>query len=236
MLENYIRLKNEHEKLKTKYEELKERNPYLDKKRKRKEHFASSTEQQRKNKKLIVEKLDYMNENLTQIGLHFSTIEINRRKENSTSKYELTIREDSQTNQMYQMSKVLKCKDTINLSDRAYNTLRLELNLNLPVLNDIRDYRQSLDRKFNLFKNDQGVFLSVRQKLEIIFSKLLPFLNLEENETIKIKFGGDGTNIGKKLKLFTFAFTCINDTANCKIANGNYVLGMFEINQENYKK
>lgn len=238
MLENYIRLKNEHEKLKAKYDELKERNPYLDKPRKRKEHFSSSSEQQRKNKKLIVEKLDYMNQNLSQIGLQFTTIEINKKKksDDTSSKYELALREESHTSKWCQLSKVLKCKDTINLSDRAYNSLRMDLDLNLPVLNDIRDYRQGLDRKFNLFKNEQGVFLSVRQKLEIIFSKLLQFLVLEENESLKLKFSGDGTNIGKKLKLFTFAFTCINDTANCKIANGNYVLGLFEINQENYKE
>jgi len=122
------------------------------------------------------------------------------------------------------------------MSDRAYNHFRNQLDLNLPVMNEIRNYRKSLDRKYNLFKNELGVFLSVRQKLTIIFGKLIEYLKLDDNDTLKIKFSGDGTNIGKKLKVFTFTFTCINDVANCKIANGNYTLGMFEIQQENYKE
>jgi hypothetical protein len=69
VLEHYAKLKEQHENLKKKYEELKDRNPYQLKKRKRLEHFSASLEQQRKNKKMMIEKLDFMNDNLNQYGI-----------------------------------------------------------------------------------------------------------------------------------------------------------------------
>ena len=51
---------------------------------------------------------------------------------------------------------------------------------------------------------------------------------------IHVKLAADGTNIGRNLKLLNFTFTVINEGAKSKTANGNYTLGIFEIDSESY--
>ena len=47
-------------------------------------------------------------------------------------------------------------------------------------------------------------------------------------------FLGDGLQISKSnRKVFNFAFSIVNDE-NCNSAEGTYVLGLFELNKENY--
>ena len=55
-----------------------------------------------------------------------------------------------------------------------------------------------------------------------------------ELNIFKIKYYGDGTNVGKNLKLFNFNFSVIDETIKCNTAAGHYTLGIFEIFDENY--
>jgi hypothetical protein len=54
------------------------------------------------------------------------------------------------------------------------------------------------------------------------------------DELIHIKFAADGTNIGRNKKLLNLTFTMLNEGPKSLTASGNYTLGIFELEDENY--
>jgi hypothetical protein len=93
-----------------------------------------------------------------------------------------------------------------------------------------------MNNMFQINQNSKGFFLNVKEKLTFILSKIIDRLELKPNEILKLKFCGDGTNIGKNIKIFNFGFSCINDKKYCKASKGHYILGVFEITNENYEE
>jgi len=65
-------------------------------------------------------------------------------------------------------------------------------------------------------------------------SHIIETYEIKTNEFIKIKFCGDGTLIGRNLKVLNFGFSCLNEKRYCKTSKGHYSLGIFEIINENY--
>ena len=65
-------------------------------------------------------------------------------------------------------------------------------------------------------------------------------INLEQDkyyvcESIKIKFTADSTNIGKNLHLLNVAFVILNDTEKAKNSKGQFSVGIYDIEKENYE-
>ena len=52
--------------------------------------------------------------------------------------------------------------------------------------------------------------------------------DLGEQETVRVKMSGDGTNIGKRLKVVNFTYTILNEKENAMSEKGNYVLAIIK--------
>ena len=73
------------------------------------------------------------------------------------------------------------------------------------------------------------------EKIRFVVKKYIEKSEIKENETLILKLGGDGTNITKaNLKLLNFTFTCINQKSVAKTSKGNYILGIYQIDDEKY--
>jgi hypothetical protein len=126
-----------------------------------------------------------------------------------------------------------KCKN--NLSDEGYNRLKVDLRLQLPSLENIKKLRKNLNSKFLVSNNKFGFYNNLKQKLKIILNEnTVNDLKNIENKTIIIKFCGDGTNVGRRLNVFNFSFSIINQVSTCKTSLGHYCLGLHDI-KENYE-
>ena len=143
------------------------------------------------------------------------------------------------------VDKLLYHKDKYSMSDRAYHSLRSTcgLKLHLPSINKIREHRAKIDLRFNILTNEKGVFVSAESKIshrvEAFFERKYKtrhpqIVNDFTDEIIHIRLAADGTNIGRCLKLLNFTFTILNEGPRSLTASGNYTLGIFELENENY--
>jgi hypothetical protein len=84
--------------------------------------------------------------------------------------------------------------------------------------------------------NVVGVYVNAHEKIKLILENIVERLDLINSgvRTLKIKFCGDGTIVGRRRKLINFNFTCLNELERAKGPFGNYSLGIFEITNENY--
>ncbi len=139
---------------------------------------------------------------------------------------------------MHDVSKTLATKDLNNISDRAFNRMRIDLDLKekLPSLNKIRKLRNELKSYQNVYENEFGVYISVKQKLEYIIKDMHINKKLESisDNTITIKLSGDGSQISKTLNIYNFTMSIIDDKNICKTSKGHYLIGIFSI-EENYE-
>jgi len=123
--------------------------------------------------------------------------------------------------------------------------LRRKCYLPIPSINRIKKARQTIDKKFKIFNNQMGVYLSMKAKLlfrlQIFFNKEYGKINnlndkdIFNDYKIHIKICADGTNIGRNLKLLNLTFTILNEGDAAKQATGNYTIGIFEIENECHK-
>jgi len=139
---------------------------------------------------------------------------------------------------LYDVSKSLAIKDLNNISDRAYNRMRIDLNLqdSLPQLNKIMKHRNELKSYLEVYENEFGVYISVKKKLEYIIKDMHLNNKLENisNNTITVKLCGDGAQISKTLNIYNFTMSVIDDKNICKTSKGHYIIGIFSID-ENYE-
>jgi hypothetical protein len=133
--------------------------------------------------------------------------------------------------------KVFQEKDKINLADWKYEQFRIGLNFNalLPSISTIKSCRKEMDAQFKIVEIKHGYYIDIKQKLQTILIPIIKNLDLKQNEIIKIKLSGDGVNMDRKIKLFAFSFSIINDKRNCNGSNGSYIIGLFKIDTENYE-
>jgi hypothetical protein len=152
----------------------------------------------------------------------------------NSGKYNLKIANPTQPQNNELIYKSISWKDKNNISDRTYISCRRELAPQIPKIDDIRTLRKSFDQKLCVNFNTLGVFYTVREKVMLICRDLIPKVKLSQSEPLKLKFSTDGTNIGPKLKIVNFVFTCINSSDECKASIGNFILGIFRVRNENY--
>ena len=179
------------------------------------------------------------------MGLCLSSVLISPIEEaRGTTEFNLKIRERREIARGPTLNNLLFVKDKNGISDKAYQDLKLKCFLPIPSLFALKKSRSYIDSKFELHSNKMGVFLSIKEKIKfrlgIFFNEKYGFddqLDDEElfkDQIVHIKFCADGTNIGRNLKLLNFTFTIINEGIKSKQASGNYTIGIFEIEHENY--
>lgn len=87
-----------------------------------------------------------------------------------------------------------------------------------------------LNKQWNIKKTPgdaEGVQISFKESLEEQVARLQRKGDLEE-DVIRVKISGDGTCIGKRLKLVNITFTILNEKGAAMSEKGNYVLAILK--------
>jgi hypothetical protein len=201
--------------------------------RKRLYFFDSTSQSKKRNKKVIVTKLQDANEFCNSLGLVIEKVIINTRTEvRPLTESNLIItreKEDEEESNEMKLIKCLKIRDSTMMSKRKYMNMRKELDwCHFPTYRKLLSIQNKINKIFDIKKNERGAYCNVFKKIELAcknYLKINEFI-LENNEFI-IKISGDGTSINKKnVNVFTFTFTIINDTKNNKSSDGHYLLGI----------
>ena len=106
----------------------------------------------------------------------------------------------------------------------------------MPTKYKICKHLDKLNAKWNLKCTPgeaEGIQISFKKSLEEQIKRLQKNGVLDKDSTIKVKISGDGTNIGKRLKLENITYTILNEKDAAMIEKGNYVLAIIKTT-ENY--
>lgn len=109
----------------------------------------------------------------------------------------------------------------------------MRLEKKIPTLYEVKNYRKRLNQLYPIELNSFGAYVNLEVKLRMILTNTLNRLGNIKNDTFILKISCDGTNIGRNLVICNLTFTVINDIDFCKTSAGNYILGVYECN-ENY--
>jgi hypothetical protein len=209
--------------------------------RKRKNYDCLSHDQKYRNKELIRLHLIELHKILLSMSLTFGKVikffpldEANQEnREALIEDFNFKINEKSYFDSC-DIKRIFRFKEEHNISDHIYMSMRSRLFPDIPSIYKIKQLRTFLNSKFEYHFNSVGIFLNVYQKLTYILGQVIEQLSISRDELIFIKFCGDGTLIGRNLKIFNFGFSCLNEKYYCKTNKGHYSLGIFEITNENY--
>ena len=126
-------------------------------------------------------------------------------------------------------------KDKFNISNEAWHELAMKCK-DMPTKYKICKHIDNLNGKWNLKCTPgeaEGIQISFKESLEEQIKRLQKNGVLDKDTTIKVKISGDGTNIGKRLKLENVTYTILNEKVAAMNEKGNYVLSIIKAT-ENY--
>ena len=126
-------------------------------------------------------------------------------------------------------------KDKFNISNEAWHELAMKCK-DMPTKYKICKHIDKLNAKWNLKCTPgeaEGIQISFKESLEEQIKRLQKNGVLDKDTTIKVKISGDGTNIGKRLKLENVTYTILNEKDAAMNEKGNYVLAIIKTT-ENY--
>ena len=157
-------------------------------------------------------------------------------------KFELEIKKKPDaivhTNDDNIVSRCLFYKESYNISDEKWVALT---NLSKAIgfdrfatLYQIQKRKISLDQIIEIKTNNFGVYNHVETKLIHRLDEVIKCLDIPCDVPLRIKFCGDGSQLFRANWNFNFGFSIINDPKNCKGVNGHSMIGIFEIDHENY--
>lgn len=118
-------------------------------------------------------------------------------------------REEHNNEHVANIAKCLKTKDIGLQSDRVYR--QFSLVSNMPNLKSLIRLRDRMNSKFKIHVNAYGVYINPLIKIKWVLRNVVKKYGLKNDDLITIKLCGDGTQVGKKLKLFNFGFSVINE-------------------------
>lgn len=131
-------------------------------------------------------------------------------------------------------------KDRNNISDRTYIELA-KIEQHLPRLYQVKKRVSELNAAYEVTSLANGVIgvqqsLASRLTATILHAKQVcmhtpPEQLLFENNIVKVKLSGDGTNVGKRLHIINFTFTLLDVSPGSY--EGNHILLMAKC-EENY--
>ena len=126
-------------------------------------------------------------------------------------------------------------EDKFNISNEAWHELAMKCK-DVPTKYKICKHLDNLNADWNLRSTPgeaEGLQISFRESLEEQLKRLQKNGVLDKVTTIKVKFSGDGTNTGKRLKLENVTYTILNEKDATMNEKGNYVLAIITTT-ENY--
>lgn len=109
-------------------------------------------------------------------------------------------------------------KDKYNLSNEAWHELAMKCK-EIPTKGKISREIGELNKRWSLKETPgeaEGLQISFKESLTEQLLRLQENSKLGDDATIKIKISGDGTNIGKRLKLENITYTIVNEKENAE--------------------
>lgn len=128
----------------------------------------------------------------------------------------------------------LLVKDKFSVSHEAYH--ELSTMSDLPNLYQVKKIAKSLNSNLMITNcpNDCGVQQSLKARL---LQRLEVFIHhntrkgIDTPDIIRIKLTGDGTQIGRELKVINFTFTIIDEVEKAQSITGNYSLAILQTSE-----
>ena len=133
------------------------------------------------------------------------------------------------------VQKTLYIKDKYKASNKAYHELAM-VNPELPRSCTVIKAAKDLDIKSTIYPTP-GKALGVQQSLLERLKKAATWLmtadpSFCEQQTIKVKITGDGTNISRSTHCVIIAFTIINDFALPNSPRGNHTVAILNTTED----
>ena len=110
--------------------------------------------------------------------------------------------------------------DKFNISNEAWHELAMKTK-QIPNIYKVEKKLKELNANWNLKPTPgeaEGVQISFKESLEEQIVSLQEKGVLKINTKIQVKISGDGTNIGKRLKIVNVTYTILNEKGNCVLA------------------
>ena len=126
-------------------------------------------------------------------------------------------------------------KDKFNISHEAWHELAMK-SKDMPCKYQVCKRLHEIDKNWDLTAvpgDADGVQISFCKSLEEQITRLQNTGILNKNTKVQIKISGDGTNIGKRLKLVNITYTILNERDKAMSERGNYLLAIAKTT-ENY--
>lgn len=131
------------------------------------------------------------------------------------------------------LNMLLYVKDSYNISGCAYHELA-SICKGLPKHYTIKQRIQELNKKWNIRSTPNGI-VGVQQSLEDRLRVRLRHLinasdesaEFRQKKELHVKLSGDGTCIGKRLHVVTFAFSLLEEGSKAHSFEGNHILAVF---------
>jgi hypothetical protein len=140
--------------------------------------------------------------------------------------------------------KTQKARDLCNISQRKYFLFRQIMEFDTDVIapdHSCNRIKKILDSMFPTVKNNYGFYLKdpikkIKMGIECYIKKIQNDVVNENIDKIGIKFQADGTELtSKNMKHLNYTFSIVNDEKNAMSANGNFILGMYKIDNEDHE-
>jgi hypothetical protein len=202
--------------------------------RKRKNYFDATTRHQSRMKEAIQGYLSYSERYLNSIGLKYSSIHLIPLETEKECDIVIETTEGlNEKNSIPSVQEALFFKDKHNVADETYHAFKSDLNLKLPPLNQIKAERKRLNSLNTVIETGSGVYFDLKSKLTNVLKSIMgTTCRFTPEEKIIIKYSGTTMNIGRNKRVFSVSFTVIIDKNTEKTINGSYVIGLFEIENE----
>lgn len=210
-----------------------------------KAYFETDSEQTRcRHRKRLQKLVDQLSECSDRMGLVVNEIVFIEKKEVDLKLYKLKTscfrdNEPSRSSDVQLRFNAQKTRDYCNLSERKYILFKKMMGFEkiMPGIKGCIEIKKNINSFFEISSNQKGFFL--KNPMHKITLVILNFYNqnnnFEENK-FSIKIACDSTNINSKnMKQLNLTFTLINDKKTAMSAKGNFLLGMFKIEKEDYE-
>jgi hypothetical protein len=207
--------------------------------KKRKSHFSlKSRTQIYLNRKSIEEKINQVQIFCHQIGLEITSLKI-MKYDNSEDNEEPRKPEIIYIDRQFEtesrkdlISKALHAKDLSSLSDRGYNIFlqNFKAEFSLPTIRELLDLKKDLKTLYRMESITKGVFNNPLDKIIFVCDLFIKLNGFFKNDEIILKLTGDSMQTTRTgVKLFNVAFSIIDEREKPMSADGNYILGFYNL-------
>lgn len=119
-------------------------------------------------------------------------------------------------------------REKFNISNQAWNELSMKSS-DIPNTYKIKKRIEKINANWKLAPTPgeaDGIQSSFKDSIKEQVKRLKDRGDFQDGNKIKIKLSGDGTNIGKRLKIVNFTYTILDEKEIAMNEQGNYILAI----------